>query len=50
MKKEKNVLFAIKVLSSRKCPDCESELENGICHECGYGEKEESESKSEKED
>lgn len=49
MKKDQ-ILFALKVIGNRKCPDCKTQMENGICDECGYGEEQEEESEEKEED
>jgi hypothetical protein len=36
----KNIIIALKLPKGdggKKCPDCKQLMDNGICHECGYG-------------
>ena len=36
----KNIIIALKLPKGnggKKCPDCRQTMDNGICHECGYG-------------
>ena len=40
----KSILIALKLPKNdggKKCPDCKQSMDNGICHECGYGSEEE---------
>lgn len=42
----KNIIIALKLPKGnggKKCPDCAQQMDNGICHECGYGSEEDDE-------
>jgi len=44
----KNIIIALNLPKGdgeKKCPDCKQSMDNGICHECGYGSEEEEDDK-----
>jgi predicted amidophosphoribosyltransferase len=46
----KNIIIALKLPKgngNKKCPDCAQEMDNGICHECGYGSEEDDDEEEE---